>query len=188
MQDVPFDVLSTAVIERPRGKSDPLRSPVVVKLQLETHSTQQRSNLRTAVRACGACSSRPQIGAGAGGWKRPRAMKHPLHRDGESYPSPPPQGHEAPRRIWRIREAREATGGGAMLHDQAARAVPKDADREEGGVEVSGSGQGLPRHGRPPGRARRRAEEPKAAGVGQRQAAARPSRGVGGGEAGGAKL
>jgi hypothetical protein len=148
MQDVLFDVLSTAVIERPRGKSDPLRSPVAVKLQLETHSTQQRSNLWAAVRACGACSSRPQIGAGAGGWKRPRAMKHPLHRDGESYLSPPPQGHETLRRIWRIREAREATGGGAMLHDQAARAVPKDANREEGGVEVPGSGQGLPRHGR----------------------------------------
>jgi hypothetical protein len=59
-----------------------------------------------------------------------------------------------------------------VLHDQAARAVPREADREEGGVEVLGSGQGLPRRGRPLGRARRGAEEPKAVGAGQRQAVA----------------
>jgi hypothetical protein len=45
----------------------------------------------------------------------------------------------------------EGTGGGAMLHDQAARVVPGEAGREEGGVEVPGSGQGLPHRGRPLG-------------------------------------
>ncbi|XP_066329203.1 beta-amylase 8-like isoform X3 [Miscanthus floridulus] len=41
--------------------------------------------------SCGASSSRPQIGASGGGWKRPRAMKHQPQRDGEPSPSPPPQ-------------------------------------------------------------------------------------------------
>jgi hypothetical protein len=45
----------------------------------------------------------------------------------------------------------EGTGGGATLHDQATRAVPGEAGREEGGVEVPGSGQGLPHRGRPLG-------------------------------------